>query len=49
MDAPDIRSDNPGFFDIRYPAGYRIALPDNPGFFDIRSPPGYRIALPDIG
>jgi hypothetical protein len=27
-DAPDIRSDNPAFFDIRYPAGYQIALPD---------------------
>jgi hypothetical protein len=29
-DAPDIRPDNPAFFDIRYPAGYRyqIALPD---------------------
>jgi hypothetical protein len=26
--APDIRPDNPAFFDIRYPAGYRIALPD---------------------
>jgi hypothetical protein len=25
---PDIRSDNPVFFDIRYPAGYRIELPD---------------------
>jgi hypothetical protein len=25
---PDIRPDNPAFFDIRYPAGYRIALPD---------------------
>jgi hypothetical protein len=24
-DAPDIRSDNPAFFDIRYPAGYQIA------------------------
>jgi hypothetical protein len=24
----DIRPDNPAFFDIRYPAGYRIALPD---------------------
>jgi hypothetical protein len=27
-DAPDILSDNPAFFDIRYPSGYRIALPD---------------------
>jgi hypothetical protein len=27
-DAPDIRPDNPAFFDIRYPAGYQIALPD---------------------
>jgi hypothetical protein len=27
-DAPDIRPDNPAFFDSRYPAGYRIALPD---------------------
>jgi hypothetical protein len=27
-DAPDIRPDNPAFFDIRYPAGYRIAPPD---------------------
>jgi hypothetical protein len=32
-DAPDIRpagypADNPAFFDIRYPAGYQIALPD---------------------
>jgi hypothetical protein len=27
-DAPDIRPDNPAFFDIRYPPGYRIALPD---------------------
>jgi hypothetical protein len=25
---PDIRPDNPAFFDIRYPAGYQIALPD---------------------
>jgi hypothetical protein len=22
------RPDNPAFFDIRYPAGYQIALPD---------------------
>jgi hypothetical protein len=22
------RPDNPAFFDIQYPAGYRIALPD---------------------
>jgi hypothetical protein len=27
-DAPDIRPDNPAFLDIRYPAGYQIALPD---------------------
>jgi hypothetical protein len=27
-DVPDIRPDNPAFFDIRYPAGYKIALPD---------------------
>jgi hypothetical protein len=29
-DRPDIRPDNPAFFDIwyRYPAGYQIALPD---------------------
>jgi hypothetical protein len=27
-DAPDIRPDNLAFFDIRYPAGYQIALPD---------------------
>jgi hypothetical protein len=27
-DAPDIRPDNPAFFDIRCPAGYQIALPD---------------------
>jgi hypothetical protein len=27
-DAPDIRPDNPAFFDIRYPAGYQIGLPD---------------------
>jgi hypothetical protein len=27
-DATDIRPDNPAFFDIRYPAGYQIALPD---------------------
>jgi hypothetical protein len=27
-DAPDIRPDNPAFIDIRYPAGYQIALPD---------------------
>jgi hypothetical protein len=27
-DAPDIRPANPAFFYIRYPAGYRIALPD---------------------
>jgi hypothetical protein len=25
---PDIRPDNPAFYDIRYPAEYRIALPD---------------------
>jgi hypothetical protein len=25
---PDIRPDDPAFFDIRYPAGYQIALPD---------------------
>jgi hypothetical protein len=25
---PDIRPDNPVFFNIRYPAGYQIALPD---------------------
>jgi hypothetical protein len=29
MDAPDIRPDNPAFFDIRYLAGYKIVLPDN--------------------
>jgi hypothetical protein len=23
-----IRPDNPAFFDIRFPAGYQIALPD---------------------
>jgi hypothetical protein len=27
-DAPDIRPDNPAFFDIRYPDGYQIAPPD---------------------
>jgi hypothetical protein len=27
-DAPDIRPDNQAFFDIRYPAGYQIALPN---------------------
>jgi hypothetical protein len=27
-DAPDIQPDNPAFFDIRYLAGYQIALPD---------------------
>jgi hypothetical protein len=27
-DAPDIRPDNPAFFDIRYLAGYQITLPD---------------------
>jgi hypothetical protein len=27
-DAPDIQPDYPAFFDIRYPAGYQIALPD---------------------
>jgi hypothetical protein len=27
-DSPDIRPDNPAYFDIRYPAGYRISLPD---------------------
>jgi hypothetical protein len=27
-DAPDIRPDNPAFFDIRYPAGYQIGQPD---------------------
>jgi hypothetical protein len=29
-DAPDIRPNNPAFFDIRYryPAGYQISLPD---------------------
>jgi hypothetical protein len=27
-DAPDIWPDNQAFFDIRYPAGYQIALPD---------------------
>jgi hypothetical protein len=25
---PEIRPDNPAFFDIRYPAGYQIALPE---------------------
>jgi hypothetical protein len=25
---PDIRANNPAFFDTRYPAGYQIALPD---------------------
>jgi hypothetical protein len=32
---PDIRPDNPAFFDIRYPAGYRILLTGYPA--------GYRI------
>jgi hypothetical protein len=32
------RPDNPAFFDIRYPAGYQIALPD------IRPDTGYRIS-----
>jgi hypothetical protein len=27
-DAPDIRPDNPAFFDIRYPTGYQIGQPD---------------------
>jgi hypothetical protein len=27
-EAPDIQPDNPALFDIRYPAGYQIALPD---------------------
>jgi hypothetical protein len=27
-DAPDIRPDNPAFFDIRYPAGYQIGQLD---------------------
>jgi hypothetical protein len=27
-DAPEIRPDNPAFYDIRYPAGYQIAMPD---------------------
>jgi hypothetical protein len=27
-DAPDIRPDNPAFFDIRYPAGYKITQQD---------------------
>jgi hypothetical protein len=27
-DAPDIRADNPAFFDIRYPAGYKIEQRD---------------------
>jgi hypothetical protein len=27
-DAPDLRPDNPAFFDIRNPAGCKIALPD---------------------
>jgi hypothetical protein len=27
-DAPDIRPENPAFFDIRYPAGYQIGQPD---------------------
>jgi hypothetical protein len=35
-DAPDIPPDNPAFFDIRYPAGYQIALPD------IRPDTGYQ-------
>jgi hypothetical protein len=25
---PEIRPDNPAFFDIRYPAGYQITVPD---------------------
>jgi hypothetical protein len=25
---PDIRPDNPAFFDIRYPAEYQIVMPD---------------------
>jgi hypothetical protein len=28
LNAPDIRPGNPAFFDIRYPAGYRISMPD---------------------
>jgi hypothetical protein len=27
-EAPDIRPDNPAFFNIRYPAGYQIVMPD---------------------
>jgi hypothetical protein len=27
-DAQDIRPDNLAFFNIRYPAGYQLALPD---------------------
>jgi hypothetical protein len=29
-DAPDIRPDNPAYFEIRYPAGYRIFLAGYP-------------------
>jgi hypothetical protein len=35
-DAPDIRPDNPAFFDIRYPAGYQIVC-------RISGKAGYRI------
>jgi hypothetical protein len=45
---PDIRPDNPAFFDIRYPAGYQIALPDirEGRIPDIRPDTGYPAGYP---
>jgi hypothetical protein len=38
---PDIRPDNPAFFDIRYPAGYRILLAGYPAGYRILKLAGY--------
>jgi hypothetical protein len=42
-DAPDIRPDNSAFFDIRYPAGYQIALPYR---YPVRPDAGYPAGYP---
>jgi hypothetical protein len=38
---PDIRPDNPAFFDIQYPAGYRILLAGYPAGYQILKIAGY--------
>jgi hypothetical protein len=43
---PDIRPDNPAFFEIRYLAGYRILLAGYPAGYRILKIAGYPAGYP---